>query len=225
MKKLFNKPNSPVVVCIIALVAMLAVIVSLITIHASAEANLARQQKWTSDKDSFDRAYEIAASDKETPDKVLYIPNLVELLGKTVEGAVSSIGQDATVVSTTSITDHESGAVNQTIINLNNEQANVKSGTPNIVAFTNRSGRIVKVGFSCNIRLLGYGNYSFVDLIDNLHIIERAFTEAGLSIDDGEVSAPTERSKYTTYDSDGTTLISENCDFNGYQWQNSYNYR
>ncbi len=225
MKKLFNKPNSPVVVCIIALVVMLAVIVSLIAIHASAEANLARQQKWTSDKDSFDRAYEIAASDKETPDKVLYIPNIVNLLGKTIDEAVNSIGQDAFVVSSTKISDYETGASNQTIINLNNEQANIKSGTPNIVADTNRSGRIVKISFSCNIRLLGYGNYSFVDLVDNLHLIERSYNEAGLYLEDGSVSVPANRSAYSTYDSDGTTLISENCDFNGNHWQDGRNFK
>lgn len=216
MKNLLKNQKSPVIVCIIAIVVLCALLVFLIASHANAEANLGKQQQWTSGKDSFDRAYEIAAMDKETPDKTLYIPNLVEQLGRTVGEAIANIGQGATVVSSTST---------ETVINLNNESGNEKAGTPSIVATTNRSHRIVKISFSCNTTLLGYGNYSFVDYVDNQHIIEKSLSEAGLKIDEGKVKAPENRATFTSYDSDGTTVVMESCDFSGNEWQNGRNYK
>lgn len=208
MKKLLNNQKSPVIVGLIAVVVLCALLVFLIASHASAEANLGKQQQWTSGKDNFDRAYEIAALDKETPDKTLYIPNLVDQLGKTVDEAVASIGQGATIISTTPA---------ETVINLNNESGSEKTGTPSIVVSTNQSNRITKISFSCNTALLGYGNYGFVDYVDNLHIIERSLSEAGLKVDDGKAKAPDNRATYTSYDSDGTTVVMESCDFSGSQ--------
>ena len=100
---------------------------------------------------------------------------------------------------------------------MNNEAGNEKAGTPSIVASTNRSRIITKIQFSCNTTLLGYGNYSFVDYVDNLHIIEKSLSEAGLKVEDGTVRAPDNRATYTSYDSDGTTVVMESCDFSGNQ--------
>lgn len=216
MKNLFKNPKAPLITCIISIFVLVIALFALIFTYANAEANLSRQQRWTSDKDSFDRAFEIAALDKETPEKTLYIPNLVEQLGKTVDQAVNDIGNGATVVSSTS---------EQTVINLNNESGNEKAGTPNIVAYTNRSHKITKISFTCNALLLGYGNTSFVDMINNEHIVEKSFTEGGLGIPEGKVTAPSDRMSYTTFDSNGTTVVMENCDFNGYQWQKGRSYK
>lgn len=225
MKKLFKMQNSPIIVCIIAIVLMAAVLIFLIAMFSSASANLGKQQQWTSGKDSFDRAYEIAALDKDTPDKTLYVPNLCEQIGKTVDQACQNIGQGATVVSTSSsINDYNSGAISETHINLNNESGNEKSGTPNIIAYTNRSGRIVKISFSCNVWLLGYGNYSYIDMVNNFHIIEKTLNEAGLSVDEGSVKTPENRELYTTYDSDGTTTIMQNWTFSGSSFKNGKTY-
>ena len=216
MKNLLKNQKSPVIVCIIAIVVLCGLLVFLIASHSSAEANLGKQQQWTSGKDSFDRAYEIAASDKETPDKTLYIPNLVDQLGKTVDEAVANIGQGATVISS---------IPTETVINLNNESGNDKAGTPSIVVTTNRSRTITKIQFSCNTTLLGYGNYSFVDYVDNLHVIEKSLTEAGLKVDEGSVKAPDNRTTYTSYDSDGTTVVMESCNFSDTQWQKGRSYK
>lgn len=216
MKKFLNNQKAPVIACIIAIIVLVAVLVVLIATFSKASANLGIQQQWSSGKDSFDKAYEIAASDKETPDKTLYIPNLVEQLGKTVDQAVANIGQGATIVSSTT---------SETVINLNNESGNDKAGTPSIIATTNRSHRITKISFSCNTWLLGYANYSFVDYVDNLHIVEKTLTEAGLNVESGKVKVPDNRASWTTYDSDGTTVVMESCDFSGNQWQDGRNYK
>ena len=225
MKKFLNKQKTPVAICAIAIIAILIVLVVLIVSYSTAKANLGKQQQWASGKDSFDKAYEIAASDKETPDKTLYVPNLTNLIGKTVDEAILSIGQGASAVSSSPAIDIDSGAVLQTVINLNNESANIKAGTPNVVAYTNRSGRIVKASFTCDARLLGYGNFSFVDLVDNVHIIEKTLGESGLNIDVGSVHAPTNRASYTTYASDGTTVVTENSTFSGEKFQNGRYYK
>ena len=216
MKKFLNNQKAPVIICIIAIVLLIILFISLLMFYSGASSSLGKQQQWTSDKDSFDKAYEIAASDKETPDKTLYVPNLVDQLGKTVDEAIVNIGQGATVVSSTA---------NETKISLNNESGNNKAGTPSIVVETDRSHKIKKISFSANCWLLGYGNYSFVDYIDNEHIVEKTLSEAGLNVENGKVKAPENIASYTSYESDGTTIASQNCEFSGRQWQNGRSYK
>lgn len=225
MKKNFDKQNRPVLVCIILLIILVASFVVLTVIWNQNKANLGQQQQWTSDKDRFDEAFQIAVSDKDNPDKILNIPNLTDFLGKTIDEAVSLAGSGAAVSNSSPVNDPVSGAVLATTINLNNESGNVKTGTPNILIYTNRAGKIVKVTFTCNTFLLGYGSYSFSDMIDNLHIVEKSLNEAGLKVSQGTVSAPVDRSSYTTYDSDGTTVVSESANFDNSIFQNGRNYK
>lgn len=224
MKKIFNKPNTPIVLSIIAIIILVAVLCALILVFNYSSSNLAKQQQWTSGKDSFDKAYEIAASDKETPDKTLYIPKFVLLLGKSVDQALTEIGHGSVLASTEPTNDESIGAVNKNNINLSNESSSQKTGTTNVVAWSNSAGQIVKISFSCDISLLGYGKFGFVDIINNQHLVENAFIESGLYLEPGTVMTPTNKSSYTTYASDGTTAVSQVCDFSGiaYQDKNSY---
>lgn len=224
MKKIFNNTKTPIIICVLAILILLSLFVLLFNVHAQAEANLAKQQQWASGKDNFDRAYEIAASDKETPDKTLYVPKLLDQIGKTVPEAVSNIGQGATVVSSTPVGKPEDKVVIQTTVTLTNESGDDKSGTPIIIFGENSSGIITSVSFTCNTWLLGYGYLSFVDLVNNEHLIERTLSEAGLDIDQGSVVAPANRASYTTYDSDGTTVVREKCNFEGDKYQNGIYY-
>lgn len=225
MKKIFNNTKTPIILCILSIIVLLVVFVALFVIHAGAEANLGKQQQWASGKDSFDRAYEIAALDKETPDKTLYVPKLVEQIGKTVPEAVANIGQGATIVSTNVVANTNDKVVSETVLNLTNESGDEKTGTPSVVVGTNNSGYITKISFSCNTWLLGYGKLSFTDLINNENVIEKTLTEAGLFVENDTVNAPSNRASYTSYDSDGTTVVKESCDFSGSKYQDGYNYQ
>lgn len=225
MKKFFNSTKSPVIICILAIVILLISFCVLFVMHQNAEANLGKQQQWTSDKDSFDRAFEIAVSDKETPDKTLYVPKIKDQIGKTIDQAVQNIGQGANVVSSTTVGGPNDKIVTETLINLTNESSSDKYGTTHIVAGTDKNGRIVKISFSCNILLLGYKSLSYTDLVNNEHLIEKTLTEAGLPVQEGSVTAPADKFSYTSYDSDGTTVTRECCSFSGKEKLDSTTYK
>lgn len=211
MKKILNRQNMPVVFASVVILGLIVLIWVLIWYHSVSEANLNKQQQWTSNKNQFDKAFEIAASDKDTPDKTLYIPKLINFIGHNIDEAIANIGQGATIVSSNQ---------NQTIISLTNESGNEISGTPTVIIDTYKNKKIKKMSFKCNTWLLGYGSYGFIDFIDNEHIIEKSISEAGLELNIGVVKCPTDRNLYTMYDSDGTTVILENFDFNGQKLQN-----
>lgn len=232
MKKLLNKPKTPIFVAFFSMVLLLILMIILIVVYNNASANLSKQQQWSSGKESFDQAYAIAASVKDVPYKNLYVPKLIDQIGKTVPECITSIGMGATEISVEPVNDSLHLITESHVINLNNESGNVKAGTPNIVAYTDVDHNIRKISFSCNAFLLGYGDLSFIDLIDNEHAVEKTFSEAGLNLPNGTVNAPVNRASYTQYASDGTTVVSENCSFNGtvfqegkrYKWESSVKY-
>ena len=45
--------------------------------------------------------------------------------------------------------------------------------------------------------------------------MEKTLREAGVNVPEGTVQLPTDKSQYSTYASDGTTLVKENCSFSG----------
>ena len=49
----------------------------------------------------------------------------------------------------------------------------------------------------------------------NESIIEKTLQEAGISVPAGTVSLPADKTEYSTYASDGTTLVKEYCPFSG----------
>ena len=55
----------------------------------------------------------------------------------------------------------------------------------------------------------------FADAVKNEHIVEKTLREAGVNVTDGSAKLPSDKTSYSTYASDGTTLVKENCSFNG----------
>ena len=55
----------------------------------------------------------------------------------------------------------------------------------------------------------------FADAVKNEHIVEKTLREAGVNVADGSAKLPSDKTSYSTYASDGTTLVKENCSFNG----------
>lgn len=215
MKNFLDKPKTPIFVAVLAIFVLAILSTILIFNYVQASSNLSKQQQWSSGKENFDNAFAIAASVKDVPDKNLYVPKLIEQIGTTIPQCVASIGHGAVETSVEQISDPSKLITEKHIINLNDEAGNAKAGTPSIWAYTGPDQKIVKISFTCNAFLLGYGNLSFIDLINNEHAIEKAFNEAGLALPYYTVIAPQNRSSYTQYASDGTTVVSENCDFSG----------
>lgn len=224
MKKIFKHSNAAVIVCVISIIILIVALGFVLFFYLQGSANLAKQQQWASSKDNFDKAYEIAAADRETPDKTLYVPKLLDQIGKTIDEAISNIGQGATIVSVDKNGNKQDKVQEQTVLNLTNESGDNKIGTPSVVLGTNSFGKITKISFSCSTWLLGYGPMSFIDMANNEHVIEKTFREAGLNVSDGTIVAPQNRAVYTTYASDGTTVEKECQTFNGFIVQDKVKY-
>lgn len=224
MKKFLKNSKTPILICGCACLLAIAAFILIFFLYSQGVSNLAKQQQWASGKDNFDAAYEIAVADKDTPDKTLYIPKLVDQFGKPLNEAIADIGQGAKILKQEVVGKPNDKVEVNTSLVLTNESGNTKSGTPTVVFGTNHAGKVTKASFSGSTWLLGYGALSFVDMINNEHICEKSLREAGLNVEDGRVSAPTNSSLYTTYTADGTTVQSESCDFNGTEWQNKHKY-
>ena len=98
----------------------------------------------------------------------------------------------------------------------------------------NEEGKVVQAGYSASTAALGYGTLSFADAVKNEHVVEKTLQEAGIPVAEGAAVLPEDKTAYSTYDTDGTTLVRENCSFSGtvdlndapHEWSAvlSYNY-
>ena len=62
---------------------------------------------------------------------------------------------------------------------------------------------------------LGFGQLSFADAVNNEHVVEKTFAKVGAAIEEGSVVLPESKDEYSTYGSDGTTVVRERCSFEG----------
>ena len=76
-------------------------------------------------------------------------------------------------------------------------------------------GIIVQAGYSASTAALGYGTLSFSDAVKNEGVVEKTLQEAGINVPANTVELPADKSQYSTYATDGTTLVKENCSFSG----------
>ena len=147
--------------------------------------------------------------------KTTDVPNLVGLLGLSQEDAVAALQRGATVTNTREVNE-EGNPVKATVtVALSNEPSDTRSGTPTVYLGLGEDGTVVQAGYSAATASLGYGSLSFVDAVENDHIVEKTMQEAGVSLPEGSAVLPDDRASYSTYASDGTTLVKENCSFGG----------
>ncbi|BAK44330.1 hypothetical protein [Eggerthella sp. YY7918] len=143
------------------------------------------------------------------------VPDLVSLLGKTQDEAIALLKRGATVTSTREVKEEGNPIKNNVTVALTDEPADTRSGTPTVYLGLGEDGKIVQAGYSAATAALGYGSLSFVDAIKNDHIIEKTLKEAGIDVAEGTVEVPEDKTAYTTYASDGKTVVKENTSFEG----------
>lgn len=157
--------------------------------------------------------------EKESSDKTvreIAVPNLVELLGKSSKKAEALLAsRGATVTGTYEVKEQGSSLKEWVHIALANEPGDSRSGTPTVYLGLNEKGFVQTVGYSAPLSLLGYGSISFADAINNERVIEKTFAESGLTVPKTNITLPEDRTEYSTYATDGTTLIKEDCSFEG----------
>ena len=151
----------------------------------------------------------------ETAAQATDVPVLTSLLGKTADEAVAELGRGALITQNREV--KEKGSKVKTSINvaLTEEPADSKTGTPTVYLGLDKKGKIIQVGYSASASALGFGSLSFADAIANEHVVEKTFAKIGVSIPDGSVVLPKKKEKYSTYASDGTTVVKERCSFDG----------
>lgn len=152
--------------------------------------------------------------------KEIEAPPLVSVLGKTQVEALQIIERGATVISATVIDDESNPIKSSVKVSLTDEPSAARSGTPMVFLDLNAEGQVISAGYSAAASLLGFGSTSFSDAIEKKQIIEKTFAEAGLMLPEGAVVLPRDKTLYSTYATDGTTLTNEQFSFVGTVEQN-----
>ena len=166
--------------------------------------------------------------------KTTDVPVLTALIGLTQEQVVEQLGHGATITLSTPITDEADAPIGANVtVMLTGEPADAKSGTPTVYLTLDADGLTTQAGYSAATVSLGYGSLSFIDAVTNEHVVEKTLNDAGLVVENGTVALPS-KAEYSTYASDGVTLVSEKCTFDGtsnvdgvdYNWSSvlSYDY-
>ena len=166
---------------------------------------------------------EVAADTGSVSTKNTTVPSLVGLLGKTQQEAVTALGSGATVTLDTEITDETSPMMQRITVVLTEEPTDTKSGAPTVYLGLDTKGKVVIAGYSAATASLGYGTLSFADVVTNEHVVENTLKEAGLDIGEGAVVLPDSK-VYSNFASDGTTLVKEQCAFDGETTQDGVEY-
>lgn len=143
------------------------------------------------------------------------VPDLTSVMGRSQRDALSIIGHGATVTSTQNANGSDSPIVSNVTVALTQEPGDSKQGTPTVYLGLNSDGAVIHAGYSSPTSLLGFGRLSFSDAILNEHIVEQTLERAGVTVSQGNISLPSSKKDYSTYGSDGHTLVQEHATFQG----------
>ena len=142
-------------------------------------------------------------------------PSLAAVLGATQEEAVAQLKHGATVTGSKDVNEEGNPVKKSVTVVLTDEPADTRSGTPTVYLDMNEEGKVVQAGYSAATASLGYGSLSFVDAVENENIVEKTLQEAGINVAAGTVGLPDDKTAYSSYASDGTTLVKETSSFSG----------
>lgn len=141
------------------------------------------------------------------------IINLVGLMGLSAEDAVQKIGHGAAVQDEAPMS--SVGFTSEETVVLTDEKGDALSGTPTVTLGFDGNGTVAAASYSAPTSLLGYGNLSFSDAVEEFHIVENLLGKVGLSgVEEGSVTLP-DRKEYSSYGPDRKTLTSETYTFSG----------
>ena len=177
---------------------------------------LATQQAQQQSDQEVDALQQNEAQDASTATaKTTEVPDLSELMGMTVDEAVETLERGATVSSERQVNEEGNPVKRSLTVALTDEPADSRLGTPTVYLGLDEDGAIVMTGYSAAMSALGFGSLSFTDAVKNENIVEKTLTEAGIQVDAGTVKLPEDKAEYSTYASDGTTLVQERSSFSG----------
>ncbi len=222
-----------VIIVIIALIVALCVLLYQF-VQTSQNAVTQQVQQEGAQVTTTEEGTGVATDAQATTTRTTEVPLLTSVIGMSQDDAVAAIGRGAVVSGSVEVNEEGNPIRQRVTVSLTSEPADTRSGTPTVYLGVNEGGSVVMAGYSAATASLGYGNLSFVDAVQNENIVEKTLDEAGLSVPAGTAQLPADRASYCTYASDGTTLVEENCTFEGeaevngarYTWSSMlmYNY-
>ena len=143
------------------------------------------------------------------------VPDLAAVLGMTKDEAITALKHGATETTSKEVNEEGNPVKTNVTVALTDEPADTRSGTPTVYLGLNEDGAVVQAGYSAATASLGYGSLSFVDAVKNEHLIEKTLQEAGVDVPEGSAELPADKTAYSEYASDGTTLVKESYSFSG----------
>lgn len=201
-----------VIVAILLLIAALAFFGIQFVLAAQEQAvQQAVQQSHDVESMKDEEAKESTSATKRT-----MVPSLTSLIGKNETEVVEALADyGAATTSMRDINEEGNPIKRRATVALTEEPGDSRSGTPTVYLGLNEEGRSIMAGYSAATSSLGYGSISFADAVSNEHIVENTLREAGLQVEDGAAVLPADKIEYSTYASDGVTLVKESCTFEG----------
>lgn len=177
--------------------------------------NLAIQQAQRQSDQEADALGSDAQDASTATTKTTEVPNLAKLMGMTEEETIAALKRGATVSSERQVDETGNPVKRSLTVALTDEPADSRLGTPTVYLGLNEDGTVVMTGYSAAMSALGYGSKSFAAAVQDDGIVERTLGEAGIEVAEGTVALPEDKKEYSTYASDGKTLVQEKCSFAG----------
>jgi len=172
------------------------------------------QEQTASSKDSISAA---AADDAAAVTaKQADVPDLSAIMGKTQDEAIAILKRGAQVTATQPVADEGSVIKSNVTVSLTSEPADSRTAsTPTVYLGLNADGVVVQAGYSASASALGFGTLSFADAVTNERVIEKTLQKIGVGVPNEVVTLPENKDDYSSYASDGTTVVKERCSFEG----------
>lgn len=202
-----------VVVLLIVVIAALAVFMFHTFSSSQEEATHQAQEQVAEPKDEL--GGELANDASDSTVKLTEVPNLSKVFGMTTDEAIDWIGHGAIVTSNREVDEKDSDIKSNVSVALTEEPYDSKTGSPTVYLGLDEDGYVLQVGYSASAGALGFGELSFQDAVNNEHVIEATLAKIGVSVPMGSATLPEDKSEYSTYNSDGKTVVRERCSFEG----------
>lgn len=211
-----RRVRTALIIVVILLIALLAAaVVGVVMIMQEVQSEAVQQTVEQQDDSSSTLSGGSTTDTTTEATKVTEVPVLTSVLGKTQDEAVAELQHGATVTSSRAVNEEGNDIKTSVTVALTDEPADSRSGTPTVYLGLNEGGQVIEAGYSAATASLGYGSLSFSDAVNNEHIVEKTLQEAGVGVAEGTITLPTDKTEYSTYASDGTTLTKESYTFTG----------
>ena len=181
--------------------------------NSQQEAAQQAQEQTVSPRADIANAPAVDAPDSTS--KLADVPNLTALLGKSQDQAISDLRRGALVTSNREVSEEGNPIKVNLNVALTDEPADSKTGTPTVYLGLGENGSVLQAGYSASASALGFGQLSFADAVNNEHVVEKTLAEVGVVVPEGSAVLPANKDEYSTYASDGTTVVRERSSFEG----------